>query len=80
VALSHDDYKRLIVTCEVSQEIPSDNFAQAKELRSKWFQYAHMHRFGCLPIDCPECKDEFATQRALNCDEVGNPLDGGMFA
>jgi hypothetical protein len=80
--LSHDDYKRLLVVATLDEafiHLPADR-DKAMQIRSRWFVYAHEQRFGSKPTNCLECKDDEATRRALNCDEHGNPYDGGPLA
>jgi hypothetical protein len=86
LALTHDDYTRLLAASTVPIELHSRaevdggaEWVKARAIRGRWFIAAHTARFGCSPSDCAECKDEAANMRALNCDEHGNPLDEGTF-
>ena len=74
---THDDYKRMLAA--IIMQATDEEQAHALALRSKWFIWNHWTAFGTIPKKCPECANMTATMRALNCDEGGNPLDGGMY-
>lgn len=76
-APNHDDYKRMLVFA--CAPVSEEERPLVAALHAKFFIWNHWTAFGTLPKNCDNCKDETQTQRALNCDEHGNPLPGGIF-